>query len=158
VTTVARGLRSEIKQTKPFASAAEEAFLNLLRTSGQLQQALAAELKPYGLTPTQYNVLRILRGAHPEALPCGEVGARMVTPEPDVTRMLDRLERRELVSRRRDRTDRRVVMATIEAPGLELLSRLDRPVVDWLDQHLGHLGDDRLDTLIELLQLARKAP
>ena len=90
-------LQKEIRQTKPFASLEEEIFLNLQRTAEVLMRRLTEELKPSDLTPTQYNVLRILRGAEPDGLPCREISARMVTHDPDVTRLLDRLEKRGLV-------------------------------------------------------------
>src|SRR5919108_1101542 len=106
---MARRLRMEIHQTKPFASLEEEAFLNLQRTADALLHGLEAALKPAGLSPSQYNVLRILRGAEAEGLACREVGERMVTRDPDITRLLDRLEARGLVMRARDREDRRVI-------------------------------------------------
>ena len=84
-------LAQEIRQSRPFLNREEEAFLNLLRTAGELSRSLGAVLEPLDLTPTQYNVLRILRGAHPRGLACGEIGERMVTPVPDVTRMLELL-------------------------------------------------------------------
>ena len=95
-------LKEEIQQRRPFVSLEEEAFLNLQRTSNALLQALTRALKTHALTPTQYNVLRILRGSHPGTLTCGDIGGRMVTPEPDVTPPLDRLEKPGPVSRARD--------------------------------------------------------
>lgn len=148
-------LKSEIRQSKPFASAEEEAFLNLIRTANQLWQELGGTLRRRRLTPTQYNVLRILRGAGDEGLPSGEVGARMVTREPDVTRLLDRLEDRSLVARRRSQKDRRVVEARITEAGRELLAELDEPVEATVAGQLGHLGEERLARLIELLEAAR---
>lgn len=150
-------LRREIAQTTPFASREEEAFLNLERTASLLHQAVASRMKPYGLTPTQYNVLRILRGAHPEALPCGEIGRRVVTPMPDVTRLVDRLEGRRLIERRREsQGDRRLVPVAILPRGLALLERLDQPILEWLEELLGPLGEKRLGALVELLELARR--
>lgn len=154
-TPLGRRLKEEIHQQRPFDSPQEEAFLNLLRTTSLLQQSLARELKTWRLTPTQYNVLRILRGAHPETLPCQEVGARMVTPQPDVTRLLDRLEARGLVSRSRDMPDRRVVRATITDEGLGLLVRLDGPVRRWLGDTLGHFARTELGQAVRFLELAR---
>lgn len=148
-------LRQEIRQGKPFASLEEEAFLNLLRTANVLSQGLAALLKPAELTPTQYNVLRILRGAGREGLPSGEVGERMVTRDPDVTRLLDRLEKRGLVKRWRDEADRRVVRARITRAGLEVIAPLDEPVAQIHVRQLGHLGAERLGELVELLEEAR---
>src|SRR5258706_3777957 len=102
-------LEREIRQGKPFGSPEEEAALNVHRTSAVLEEAFAGELRPRGLTGTQYNALRILRGAGPAGLPCGEVGNRMVRSDPDVTRLLDRLAARCLVARARGPVDRRVV-------------------------------------------------
>jgi DNA-binding MarR family transcriptional regulator len=134
----------------------EEAFLNLQRTASLLLLALGRELKPHDLTPAQYNALRILRGAGDEALTCGEIGERLVSPGPDVTRLLDRLEARHLVARLRDETDRRVVRARITEAGLDLLAELDVPVERELRRLLGHLGEGKLGSLIELLEEARK--
>lgn len=148
-------LQKEIKQSRPFVSLPEEAFLNLQRTASALLQALTRFLRTHDLTPTQYNVLRILRGSHPETLTCGDIGNRMVTPDPDVTRLLDRLEKRGLVTRTRDTVDRRVVRATITEGGLELLERLDGPVPAWLEEVLGHLPEEELHSMITLLERAR---
>lgn len=109
-----------------------------------------------GLTPSQYNVLRILRGAHPRALTCGEISERLVTPGPDVTRLLDRLKERQWVERDRDAGDRRVVRSRITELGLELLSSLDEPVGQWLKDGLGHMSSDEQRQLIELLERARE--
>jgi len=149
-------LQEEIRQTRPFVSLEEEAFLNLQRTANALLQTITRSLKSYDLTPTQYNVLRILRGSHPEKLTCGDIGGRMVTPDPDVTRLLDRLEKRQLVRRARDTVDRRVVRAGITGAGLELLEELDDPIPAWLSRFLGHLAEDELQRLIELLEKARR--
>ena len=154
-------LRSEIRQERGFRSAEEEAFLNLQRTASVLMQSFAQLLKASvkgGLTAPQYNVLRILRGAHPDALSCGEIGERMVTADPDVTRLVDRLVRRDLVARTRDARDRRVVKVTVTADGLQRLAQLDAPVADWLRERLGHLKGSDLDRLIRLLEAARSAP
>jgi DNA-binding MarR family transcriptional regulator len=148
-------LRDEIQQRKPFSSLGVEAFLNLQRTSAGLLQAHASFLKGWGLTPTQYNVLRILRGAHPEPLACREVGVRMVTPVPDVTRLLDRLEARDLVRRERHEQDRRVVRVAITEAGLESLDEVDEPLSGWVEEYLGHMDDERLGHLVELLEELR---
>ena len=148
-------LKHEIKQEAPFASLEEEAFLNLLRTSSRLEHGLAEAMKAHGLTLTQYNVLRILRGAGKEGLCRNEVQERMLTPVPDVTRLLDRLEEAGFVGRSRDSNDRRFVIARITEDGLDLLGRLDEPVVDQLDQRLGHLSKSELNSLIGLLEKAR---
>src|SRR5437762_14379784 len=109
------------------SNAEEAAFLDLLRTTDMLSRGLAHVLKNEDLSATQYNVLRILRGA-PEGLPCGEIGNRMITRDPDITRLLDRLEKRGLISRCRESKDRRMVTARITTEGSKLLTRLDEPV------------------------------
>lgn len=148
-------LGREIRQRSPFTSKEEEAYLNLQRTSNLLLQALTRLMRAEGVTPSQYNVLRILRGSHPDALTCGEIGDRLVTPGPDVTRLLDRLEDRGWVERERDSGDRRVVRSRITDSGLEILGALDEPVAEWLREHLGDLGRSRLQQLIGLLEQAR---
>ena len=132
----------------------EAAFLDLLRTTDMLSRGLINVLKAEDLSATQYNVLRILRGA-PEGLPCGEIANRMITRDPDVTRLLDRLEKRSLISRCRETKDRRTVMVRITPAGLKLLARLDTPVQDGHRRQLGHLGREQLKTLTELLRMAR---
>ena len=132
----------------------EAAFLDLLRTTDMLSRRLVLVLKTEDLSATQYNVLRILRGA-PEGLACGEIAGRMITRDPDVTRLLDRLEKRGLISRDRETKDRRTVMARITPEGLTLLSRLDEPVQAAHRKQLGHLGRERLRTLVKLLSLLR---
>jgi len=132
----------------------EMAFLELARTTDMLSRGLVRILKTEDLSPTQYNVLRILRGT-PEGLPCGEIAARMITRDPDVTRLLDRLEKRGLISRCRETEDRRMVMARITPEGLKVLGRLDTPVVETHRKQMGHLGKERLRALAELLDAAR---
>ena len=132
------------------ACAEEAAFLELLRTCDLLSRGPAQVLKVEDLSATQYNVLRILRGA-PEGLPCGEIASRMITRDPDITRLLDRLEKRELISRCRETKDRRMVMARITPEGLKLVARLDAPVEESHRKQLGHLGRERLRALTELL-------
>jgi len=150
-------LQAEIKQHKPFPSLEEEAYLNLVRTTEVLRQGMESLLKQASLSPSQYNVLRILAGS-PEGLPCTEIGNRMVNRDPDVTRLLDRLERRELVMRSRHPRDRRVIITCITAGGLELLQQLRQPVLDLQRQQLGHLGSANLRQLIELLEQVRGGP
>ena len=134
----------------------EDTFLELVRTADILSRGLIQVLKSEELSPTQYNVLRILRGS-PEGLPCGEIAARMITRDPDITRLLDRLETRSLISRCRETEDRRMVMARITPDGLAILSRLDLPIVEAHRRQMGHLGKNRLRTLKELLAGARAA-
>src|SRR5688572_12616711 len=150
-------LAREIRQTKPFGSAAEEAILNIHRTSAVLGALIADALKPHGLTEIQYNALRILRGAGKEGLSCQEIADRMITRDPDVTRLIDRLHGRGLVERARSEEDRRVVVTRITAAGLKLLTVLDEVVRTLPRQALGHLGEKKLKTLIDLLEEARHA-
>jgi DNA-binding MarR family transcriptional regulator len=136
------------------ANPEEAAFLDLLRTTDLLTRGPALVLKTEDLSATQYNVLRILRGA-PEGLPCGEIADRMITRDPDITRLLDRLGKRGLISRRRDAKDRRMVLTRIAPEGLAVLARLDRSVQEAYRKQLGHLGRERLKALAELLSACR---
>jgi len=149
-------LRDEIKQQRPFESLEQEALLNVLRTADALMQEIAAVLKPFKLSHSQYNVLRILRGASPDGLACQEISERMISRDPDITRLLDRLEARGLVTRTRDQEDRRVVTARITLEGLRLLEALDELIAEVDRYALQHLGEQRLRTLIQLLELARE--
>src|SRR5436190_10792821 len=115
-------------QTKPFALLEEEAALNLSRTFEVVQQKLSETLKPHQLTATQYNVLRILRGAGSEGVTCSQAAERMVNHDPDMTRLLDRLEARKLVERERSREDRRVVITRMSKAGMDLVNSLDEPM------------------------------
>jgi DNA-binding MarR family transcriptional regulator len=135
-------------------NAEEEAFLDLLRTCDRLTRGVVGVLKPGALSPTQYNVLRILRGSK-EGLPCGEIASRMITRDPDITRLLDRLERRGLLSRCRESRDRRMVLTRITPKGLKILAELDEPVQEAHRKQLGRLGRERLQKLTELLRVAR---
>src|SRR6202051_3483225 len=137
---------------KPGSSPEEVTYLEMLRTMEALSHRFAQVLKTEDLSSTQYNVLRILRGA-PEGLPCGEIGNRMVTRDSDITRLLDRLEKRALVSRCRETKDRRTVWTRITPAGLELLARLDEPMRAAHRERLGHLGNERLNVLADLLGL-----
>lgn len=150
------GLLEEIKQTKPFASREEEVYLNLQRTAEALRSVVAETLKPYELTGSQYNVLRILRGAGAAGVKCSEISERLVTKDSDITRLLDRLIARKLVTRERDEKDRRAIVARITAAGLRLLAELDEPVLKTGREQLGHLGVDLLEQFNALLVLARK--
>ncbi len=129
-------------------------FVGLLRTTDILSRALVTVLKTEDLSANQYNVLRILRGS-PDGLPCGEIASRMITRDPDITRLLDRLGKRGLISRCRETKDRRMVMARITPQGVKLLARLDEPVEETHRKQLGHLGRERLRALAELLLAAR---
>ena len=150
-------LKAEIAQAAPFSSVEEEAILNLMRTSDCLQRAFMQKVRGWGLTPTQYNVLRILRGAQPDGLTCAAIGARMITLEPDITRLLARLKRLKLIRQHRDRGDRRVVWTKISDAGLDLLRTLD-PVVRRIPvELLGHIKAPELREMIRLVELARQA-
>ena len=142
-------------KTRKIGSREESAFLDLLRTTDMLSRSLVQVLKNEEVSPTQYNVLRILRGA-PDGLACGEIGNRMITRDPDITRLLDRMEKRELISRCRETRDRRTVLVRITPAGLELLGRLDHPVQEAHRAQLGHLGEKRLKQLGELLAACRE--
>ncbi len=136
------------------ATPEEAAYLDLVRTAEMLSRPVAQLLKTEDLSPAQYNVLRILRGS-PEGLTCSEVGNRMITRDPDITRLLDRLEKRGLISRNRDDKDRRIVLTRITTEGLDILARLDQPVRGLHRKSLGHLGPERLEHLTELLEACR---
>src|SRR5258706_9086251 len=133
----------EIKQTKPFGSLEGEAALNVQRTAAVLEQAFEAALKPHGISATQYNALRILRGAGTKGLSCQEVGARMIRLDPDLTRLFDRLEARGFLSRARGEEDRRVVQVRIAPSGTKLLASLDA-FEEPLMKGLGRLGEKKL--------------
>lgn len=148
-------LLAEIAQSKPFPSLELEAHLNLLRTTDIVQQNVAAILRPHGISQTQYNVLRILRGAGPDGLKCSDVGNRLITRDPDITRLLDRMEREKLVERARQDTDRRVVKVRITEEGHAVLARLDEPMHQVSVKTFAHLGAERLQVLIELLEQVR---
>jgi DNA-binding MarR family transcriptional regulator len=152
---VAGRLQADIKQSRPFSRIEEEAYLNLLRTADALLQRESAMLKQHGLSQTQYNALRILRGAGEDGLPCGEIAERMITHDPDITRLMDRLEARGWVERSRSERDRRVVTARITPSGIELLDPLDEPINELLGRMLGHLNEANLRQLIDLLEQAR---
>lgn len=149
-------LKAEIRSSGAFASTEEEVSLNILRSAALLEHAVAERLKPHGLTATQYNVLRILRGAGEDGLCRNEVGQRMLKPVPDVTRLLDRLEDSGLVARLRDAEDRRFVTARITKDGLAKLASLDEPVTRMHEELLGHMREQDLSRLARLLEEARE--
>jgi DNA-binding MarR family transcriptional regulator len=151
-------LRDEIKQTKPFASLEQEAQLNIVRTGAVLLDEAEQLLRPYGITATQFNVLRILRGAEPAGLCRNELRDRMLTRMPDMTRLLDRMEDAGLVARSRENEDRRMVRSRITAAGLELLKALDDVVLAEHKRRFQHLTADQLRTLINLLTTIRQKP
>jgi DNA-binding MarR family transcriptional regulator len=137
----------------------EDVFVSFQRAADWLLQGVERLLKPHGLSPAQYNVLRILRGAGSEGLSCREVAERMVTRDPDMTRLLDRLEKQALISRERRKDDRRVVTTRITPHGLDLLKRLDQPMRNLHREQLRHVPPARLKTLGKLLnQVRARAP
>lgn len=149
-------LKLEIVQEAPFSSVHEEALLNLLRTSDCLQRAIQLNARKWGLSSTQYNVLRILRGAQPHGLTCSAIGSRMITAEPDITRLLSRLKALKVIRQKRDPHDRRVVWTQITEAGLDLLRKMDPTINRLPGELLGHLDGAELAELIRLLELARK--
>jgi DNA-binding MarR family transcriptional regulator len=151
-------LRDELHQTRPFASLEQECYLNIARTAAVLSDAFEVALRPFGITGTQFNVLRILRGAEPDGLCRNELRDRMLNRMPDMTRLLDRMEEAGLVSRARGTDDRRQVSTRITTEGRALVDRLDSLVTDEHHRQLGHLEAAELRQLIELLTLARQNP
>ena len=148
-------IQREIRQRRPFPSRAQEALVSLLRTADAARRALGGTLEPHGVTLQQYNVLRILRGAGEEGLPTLEIAARMIEQTPGITRLLDRLEAKGLVTRERCAQDRRQVLCMITPAGLRLLERLDAPV-DAADRAIfARLGAGELTTLLSLLAEVR---
>ncbi|WP_245588605.1 MarR family winged helix-turn-helix transcriptional regulator [Deinococcus pimensis] len=148
-------LRDDIRQRRPFRSLEEEAALNLFRTAQLLGDANEAFYRAHGLTPTQYNVLRILRGAGAEGLGRNEIRERLLTRMPDVTRLLDRMEDQGLVVRARSTTDRRCVPTSLTEKGRALVDRLDEPVAALQHAQFGHLTPGQLHTLIEIMTSIR---
>ncbi|NUQ20140.1 MAG: MarR family transcriptional regulator [Gemmatimonadaceae bacterium] len=149
-------LRDELRQRKPFDSLEQEAFLSLGRTEAVLEEAIERVLKPHAISITQYNVLRILRGAGADGLCRNEIRDRLVSRMPDVTRLLDRMEEAGLVSRIRDAEDRRMVNTCLTDRGRRLVDKLDAPVTEEHKRRLGHLTRQQLRTLIDLLALVRR--
>jgi DNA-binding MarR family transcriptional regulator len=140
---------------RKFDSPAQEAFLNLWRTYDQLRVHEDTLFSRYELTAQQYNALRVLRGEQPTPVATLALAERLVTHAPDITRLLDKLEQRGLIQRARDAANRRIVQVSITPAGLELLAKLDEPVRQCHQQQLGHLSPEQLQTLVELLHLAR---
>ncbi len=145
-------------QAAGFSSPEEEALINLMRTADWLEREMQRRLKPTGLTLTQYNVLRILRAARPRGLTCSAVGQRMITPEPDATRLLTRLKSHGLVDQKRDTTDRRIVWSHITPHGLKELAKLDSLVERGPRDLLGHLNREELRQLTGIMKKARSGP
>ena len=133
-------------------SAENQVFISLLKTADSLAQQVEQLFKEHGLTGTQYNVLRILRGAEPDGLACKEVGDRMISHDPDMTRLLDRMEKRGLIARERQKDDRRVVRTRVTPGALELLKKLDQPVRSLHCRQFRHMRPGRLKLLAQLLE------
>lgn len=151
------GLKQEIVQEQPFASLEEEALLNILRTSDHLERAFHLKTREWGVTSTQYNVLRILRGAYPNALTCAAIRGRMIASDPDITRLLGRLRALKLIRQRRDAHDRRSVLTGISDAGLALLKEMDPVILRLPGELMGGLSQAETKELIRLLELARES-
>lgn len=146
---------ADLIQQTHFASPAQEAVLNVFATASWAAGEISAAIAPYGITQAQYNVLRILRGRHPDRYACSDIAERLLDRTPDVTRLLVRLEGRGLVFRERAEHDRRVVEVEITAAGLALLQDLDEPVRQSIDRITRHLSADQLAALSGLLETMR---
>lgn len=149
-------LKQEIAQQRPFASVEEEAVLNIMRTSDCIERAFQHRTREWGVTSTQYNVLRILRGSHPQGLTCSAIGERMITAVPDITRLLGRMKALKLIRQQRDKRDRRVVWTQISPTGLDLLSKMDDEISRMPGELLSQLNREEIAEFIRLLELARK--
>lgn len=151
-------IAAAIKQGRPFAGVEHQVYIALQRAAADLTQGLATLLRPFGLSGAQYNILRILRGAGDDGLACGEVANRLITREPDMTRLLDRMQRQGLVTRQRASYDRRVVTARITAEGRHVLEQLDEPMAAMHRRQLEHMGTTRLTDLAALLDAVVAGP
>lgn len=149
--TTRTGIKEAIRQRRPFHSPEAETFLTLMRTADRLSERVSAPLREVGLTAPQYNVLRILRGAEPEGLRTYQVADRMVARAPNITRLVDHLEGKRLLSRKRSRSDRRVITLRISRTGTDLLARLDRPVNQAVKQAMRGLSGEQQRSLRTLL-------
>jgi DNA-binding MarR family transcriptional regulator len=152
---VARNLQEEIRQSKPFHSAAEEAFLSILRTADHLRRQATLVVEKWDITEQQYNVLRILRGAGESGLPVLEIASRMIEQTPGITRLLDRLEAKKLIRRDRCKEDRRQVICRIAPQGLQILKELDVPTLKATADSLSALSREELRNLIAMLERIR---
>ena len=153
---MAKTIHHEIRQTKPFRSLQEQLVINLMRTTRAIEESWVQFLKrSEGISQSQYNILRILRGARPKAVKISEISDRMITRDPDVTRLVDRLIKQGLVRRERDTEDRRVVLVEITGAGLAMLARLDGPAGEYTDGAMAGLKAAELRTLDSLLNEVR---
>ncbi len=149
-------LQQEIQQTRPFDSRESEAFLNLVRTHETVMRPVSQFFREYGLTQTLYNVLRIIRGAGDQGVTCTQIGERILTRVPDVTRLVDRLTKAKLVRRVRNKDDRRVVELFLTAKGTDLLKKMDAPLTSLHQENFSHMNERELSTLIRLLTKMRQ--
>src|SRR4051812_14545766 len=153
---MAQTIDREIRQTKPFQSLQQQVVLDLMSTTRAVEESWIQYLKrTEGISPSQFNILRILRGARPKPVKISAIAERMVTRDPDVTRLVDRLIKQGLVRRERDEADRRVVLVEITGTGLELLSRLDQPVLEYGAASMAGVKPQQLKTLDMLLNEVR---
>lgn len=148
-------LQREIRQGKPFRSRGEQVVVALLRTADLVRRGVGRVLEPYGITPQQYNVLRILRGAGEQGLPTLEIGERMIEQAPGITRLLDRLEAKSLVRRERCPQDRRQVLCWLTPAGRELVERLDGPIDGEDAEAVAMLAAEDQERLLRLLDALR---
>lgn len=148
-------IQEEIKQTKPFAHLEEEALVSVARTSSVLERSMATVFKPFGITATQYNILRILNGSRDTGLCRHEIGARMIAQVPDVTRLLDRMEEAGLIKRTRGTDDRRLVRTEITEKGIELLTKVAAPLAEHQARVGQQIGAEDLKVLVKLLEKVR---
>lgn len=144
-------IATAIRQGRPFSGVEHQVFLAIQRAAADLTQESAALLRPHGLSGAQYNILRILRGAGDEGLACGEIADRLVTRDPDMTRLLDRMERQGLVTRARASHDRRVVTTRVTEEGKNILAQLDEPMAALHRRQFAHMDATRLRELATLL-------
>lgn len=151
-------VNSRSRKTGPALPLEDRVFVGLQKAADLLAQDAAQLLKPAGLTGAQYNVLRILRGAEPEGLACSSIGESMISHDPDMTRLLDRMEKRNWITRERQKSDRRVVKTRITPEGLELLKRLDQPVRDLHKRQFAGIAAGRLAGLAEMLEQISERP
>lgn len=150
-----RTLRKEIQQTKPFLSHDQEIYLQIRRTSDLTNRWSNETLKPHGLSISTLNVLRILRGARPHALSSARISERMVARDPDLTRLLDKLEKVGLIEKKRDEKDRRVVNVAITAEGVRVVEAASDDITIRLREEFSHMTKKQLDTLADLLEIVR---
>ncbi len=149
-------IKQDIKQSKPFEHTSAEAIVALLRTADEIKRRLSEVTSQLDITPQQYNVLRILRGAGKEGLPTLEIGKRMIERSPGITRLIDRMEKKRLVQRKRSGSDRRCIPCFITQKGLDVLDQLERPILKLQSNIEAHMSTAELSKLIDLLDEMRK--